>query len=193
MTLRSAYLVRHASNKSYRQGILQGQSGEGLDEEGRREAHVLGWAAKSWGRFDRLVSSDLPRAQETAEIVAAYVGVTVITDRNLREAGLGAWEGHVRADVLQDHPELEAHFNDPDYPYDFQPFGGERYDAVLSRHYYALQTHAAEGGEHLLVIGHARGLNTFARRFIPGKPRITRPCSWILSPMDIFLDLPATA
>jgi broad specificity phosphatase PhoE len=62
-----------------------------LSEAGRRQAQALGRRLGAV-RFDRVLSSPLFRAQETAAILAAG-GVTVETDPRLKEMDYGAWEG----------------------------------------------------------------------------------------------------
>ena len=46
-----------------------------------------------------IYSSDLKRARDTAEAIAAPLGLAVITTPELRETCLGAWEGLNRAEI----------------------------------------------------------------------------------------------
>jgi probable phosphoglycerate mutase len=62
----------------------------GLSDAGRAQARALAGRIGD-ERFDRIVSSPLRRAHETATIVAA--GRTVETDARLAEMDYGAWEG----------------------------------------------------------------------------------------------------
>lgn len=62
-----------------------------LSDAGRRQAETLG-RRLSGVRFDRVISSPLFRAQETAGILAP-AGVRVETDPRLKEMDYGAWEG----------------------------------------------------------------------------------------------------
>jgi broad specificity phosphatase PhoE len=61
-----------------------------LSEAGRRQAEALS-RRLSGVTFDRVLSSSLFRAQETAEILAR--GAHVETDPRLKEMDYGAWEG----------------------------------------------------------------------------------------------------
>src|SRR5581483_11189567 len=45
------------------------------------------------GGISAVYASDLSRARETAEIVAARLGLAVTTDAGLREKDWGTWEG----------------------------------------------------------------------------------------------------
>lgn len=73
----------------------------GLSEEGREQAAALA-ARISGERFDRILSSPLLRARETAEAVAA--GRPVELDARLVEMDYGRWEGltYERIDATDD-------------------------------------------------------------------------------------------
>jgi probable phosphoglycerate mutase len=63
-----------------------------LSEEGREQARALARRLAPV-RFERVVSSPLARASETARIVAQPHGVPVATDDRLKEMDYGDWEG----------------------------------------------------------------------------------------------------
>ena len=84
-------LVRHGETDWNRDGRWQGGSDTRLNELGREQAREL--AEQLDGSIDALYSSDLARARETAEIVAAKLGLEVQVDPRLRERSFGSWEG----------------------------------------------------------------------------------------------------
>ncbi len=84
-------LVRHGETDWNRDGRWQGGSDTRLNDLGREQARAL--AEQLDGEIDVLYSSDLARARETAEIVAARLGLEVRLDPRLRERGFGSWEG----------------------------------------------------------------------------------------------------
>ncbi len=61
-----------------------------INDEGRRQADALGRRLAAI-TFDRVISSPLFRARETAEIIAR--GASIEADPRLREMDYGAWEG----------------------------------------------------------------------------------------------------
>ena len=95
-------LVRHGETDWNRDGRWQGHSDTQLNEAGREQARRV--AAELDG-VDAVYASDLARAAETAEIIAAELGLPVRLDARLRERSFGAWEG-LTAD------EIEAGFRD---------------------------------------------------------------------------------
>jgi broad specificity phosphatase PhoE len=95
-------LARHGETDWNRDGRWQGHSDTQLNERGREQAHALADQLES---VDVVYSSDLARALETAEIVAAGLGCEVRPDRRLRERSFGAWEGLTSL-------EIEARFAD---------------------------------------------------------------------------------
>jgi broad specificity phosphatase PhoE len=82
--------VRHASTPWNEAGRYQGWGDPPLAESGRSEAEDLRRCLRG-ERFDRVVSSDLARAVETARI--ALPDAEIRTDARFRELGFGAWEG----------------------------------------------------------------------------------------------------
>ncbi|MFQ3544814.1 histidine phosphatase family protein [Halobacillus rhizosphaerae] len=85
--------IRHGSTSWNKEGRAQGSSDIPLDEEGRKEALLLAdrLSNESW---DYLISSDLVRARETAEIIASQSkGMEVQIDPRLREVSGGKIEG----------------------------------------------------------------------------------------------------
>ena len=101
-------LARHGETDDNREPLrFQGWRDTPLNDIGRRQASELAErvAAES---IASLWSSDLIRARETAEVIAARVGLEVRLDSRLREANRGAWEGRLFEDVARDEPDLYA-------------------------------------------------------------------------------------
>ena len=90
-------LVRHGETDWNRDGRWQGGSDTRLNDVGREQAETL--AEQLDGEIDVLYSSDLARARETAEIVAAKLGLEVRLDPRLRERGFGSWEGLTTTEI----------------------------------------------------------------------------------------------
>jgi broad specificity phosphatase PhoE len=96
-------LARHGETEWNRTGRYQGWADPPLNDTGRAQARTLAAHLRSTP-FDAVYSSDLRRARETAEIVAAPHGVPVIVEPGLREVNVGAWSGLTRAEVEQRFP-----------------------------------------------------------------------------------------
>jgi len=100
-------LIRHAQTRSNAQGTWHGNLDEGLSPLGEEEAHEA--AERLRGRTDLRVdvvlSSDLRRAVETAQIIAGAIGVTnVVHEPRLRERDMGEWSGRSPAEVEKRWP-----------------------------------------------------------------------------------------
>jgi probable phosphoglycerate mutase len=93
-------LIRHGSTEENRRRILQGGLGGRLSAAGRRE--IAGVAERIRGiRFDTVYSSDLPRARDSAELLASLLALPApVVDRRLRERGLGRLEGRPVRELL---------------------------------------------------------------------------------------------
>jgi broad specificity phosphatase PhoE len=97
-------LARHGETDWNREGRWQGWADPPLNETGRIQARLLAEQLRETP-FDAVYSSDLQRARETAEILAAPHGVPVVTDRDLREIDVGSWSGLTRAEIAERFPD----------------------------------------------------------------------------------------
>ena len=92
------YLTRHGETVDNANQIMQGQTQGQLNETGRRQAAQLR-EQLSGVPIDVIVSSDLNRAVETAEIVAEGRGLAVVTTPLLRERDWGSFTGRYIPDL----------------------------------------------------------------------------------------------
>lgn len=148
----AVWLIRHAESEWNARGRWQGQADPVLSERGRVQADALAQRLKSAG-FSALVSSDLLRARETAEIVARAVGLPLCCDARLRERDLGAWSGLTTAEIQERWPAefTRVQARDPD----LRPGGGESIRDVARRARGFFEDLAREGSSGRLgVVAH---------------------------------------
>lgn len=91
-TLTTFYIVRHGETDWNAKHLSQGQTDIPLNEKGEAQAKELAEELKS-EHFDLAFSSDLMRAQRTAEIIALEHALEVKTSELLRERKMGKFEG----------------------------------------------------------------------------------------------------
>ncbi|MHB1463281.1 MAG: histidine phosphatase family protein [Armatimonadota bacterium] len=86
------YLVRHGQTDWNVEKKTQGHTDIPLNDNGREQAKSLSMDISKL-KIDRIISSDLLRARETAEIVNEAFGVYLTFDKRLREINYGDLEG----------------------------------------------------------------------------------------------------
>ena len=88
------YLVRHAQTVWNSENRLQGHSDQPLSLFGRQQARRVGALFASC-HLNGIYTSHLTRSRQTAEAIAAGNGhgVAPVTEQELAEMHLGAWEG----------------------------------------------------------------------------------------------------
>lgn len=129
-------LTRHGlSEHNLNTKVYMGRSpASRLVEEGRRQASLLGAHLAREGaegeRVDAIVASSLPRTMETAERIAAPLGVAPIEPEDaFWELSKGDWEGRMpRHDLPEDAARALA-----EDPFGFRYPGGESYRDATAR------------------------------------------------------------
>lgn len=92
------YLFRHGETDWNVEERFQGHLDIPLNAKGRKQAREMVKVLRE-GAIEAILSSDLSRAVETAEIVAWELGVPVFQDAGLREANLGKAQGLTRSEI----------------------------------------------------------------------------------------------
>jgi broad specificity phosphatase PhoE len=172
-------LVRHGETDWNRDGRWQGHSDTQLNEAGREQARRT--AAELDG-VDVVYASDLARAHETAEIIAAALELNVRTDPRLRERSFGAWEGLTAPEIEERFAEQLARWRvgEGAGAEDAEPFDVFAHrvraflDEVLGRHPDETVLVVAHGGTIRVIHALASGLDYVRdHRSIPGVPNCT--------------------
>lgn len=157
-------ILRHGesvSNADPERTALPEAVGDRLTQIGRDQADVAGrWL--SGQSFDRLVSSPMGRARETAEIVAGHTGHSIEIDEGIHEL-------RESAEYLELSPEeqklrrwsvwMSRHGHDPDYA----PKGGESFNTVVGR-VTAFKRRLEEASADATILAVSHGI--FARFFL---------------------------
>jgi alpha-ribazole phosphatase len=146
-------LARHAATDWNAVGRYQGHQDIALGAVGRQQAARLATRLAA-EPIDRIIASDLSRAQETARAVAELRRLPVHRDPRLRELHFGAWEGLTYSELQHRHPAaLTAWQADPSR---IAPPGGETVIQLAERVYSFLSEVRAESKRDraILVVGH---------------------------------------
>ena len=165
-------IVRHGATLNNASGRYTGQSDVGLSSLGARQAEAVA-ARLASEQLYQIVSSDLLRARQTAERIAArHPDVPLSLDADLREISMGVWEGLTHAEVLARDPERFARWSDDAGA--VAPPGGETYAQLSERMARALDRWATEypsgttlwvthGGAIGVLLCHVLGLDLSRR------------------------------
>ncbi len=152
-------VARHGETDWNKAGIFQGHSDQPLNADGILQAEELA-ATLDPSDYDVILSSDLLRARQTADIIGAKWEREVIISPLFREQNLGEWEGKTKADVLS----LFPHYVQDFFSRIHNVPGGEDLASLAKRvaagRDELLRTYA---GKRVLLISHGRWINALAR------------------------------
>jgi probable phosphoglycerate mutase len=125
-------LLRHGETAHTVEKRFSGSGGldPELSAEGERQAAAVAARLAAAGGVDAVVASPMRRTRQTADAVAAALGLKVREVEGFRECAFGEWEGLTFAEVRERWPkELAAWLGDPTV----RPPGGESFDDVRRR------------------------------------------------------------
>ena len=117
---RRLFLVRHGQTRQHKEKIFLGQTDISLSEEGINQARQAGEKLKKYDVLtDRIYTSDLSRAYETAEVIGKILDdfhkatangfhesqIYYVKDKGLREMSLGEWDGRFISEIKAEYPD----------------------------------------------------------------------------------------
>lgn len=157
--------LRRGRSRADDEGVHEGRYDSPLTDVGRSQvrARVGEFLTRSF-RFDRIVSSPLQRAHETATIIGAALNVPIETDPDWMEIDNGPLAGMSREAAAEQYP--RPAFRNP-----YQPFcgTGESEWEIYIRAARAVEKMVRHGPGNYLVVAHGGVLNS-ALKTIVGTP-----------------------
>ncbi|MDT7834241.1 histidine phosphatase family protein [Aquabacterium sp. OR-4] len=154
--------IRHGETAWNVERRLQGQLDIPLNALGQRQAASLAEALRDEG-LQAVVASDLGRAWQTAQALAAPLGLPVAAEPGLRERAFGAMEGHTYEDIEARWPDWSARWKARDAGF-AAPEGGESLTGFYARCVAAVERVAlAHAGQAVALVCHGGVLDCLYR------------------------------
>lgn len=151
------YIIRHGETEWNTQGRMQGHMDSPLTEEGIRQAYARSQSLKDVDFVDAF-SSDLFRAQRTAEILAADHNLVVKTNQLLRERCFGSYEGETVQKYQEELRELlearESLTEEEQFKYKLKEDIESDEEVVTRMLTFLRETAVAYPGKNVLVVAH---------------------------------------
>ncbi|MYR89714.1 bifunctional RNase H/acid phosphatase [Streptomyces sp. SID685] len=164
-------LLRHGETPLTPQKRFSGSGGTdpALSAAGRDQAQRVADALARRGTVQTVLASPLTRTRETAEIVAARLGLDVVIEDGLRETDFGAWEGLTFGEVRDRYPDdLNAWLADPAA----RPTGGGESFAEVAARIAVTKDElvTAHAGRTVLLVTHVTPIKTLVRLALGAPP-----------------------
>ena len=162
------YFIRHGKTEWNLEMRFQGASGDSplletsIDELKRLGKHL------SNVQFDRIYSSDLPRACHSAEIIQSenQHQIGIVSTPELREWSLGHLEGKEIARAKAAYPQQMWAFRHDLSQFDHQLFGAESVDQTTQRTISFVKSLKGKDFQNILIVGHGANLTASIRRLL---------------------------
>jgi len=166
MTLKMVVFVRPGETDWNRDERWQGWVAVPLNERGREQAQRLASFVRTLG-ISALYTSDLRRAEDTAQIIGTALGLQPKPDKRLRERNIGGWQGLTQAEVVSWYE--KQYLSLRENPEEYVIPGGESRRQVAERvraFFKDLQTQDA--GEVICIVSHTLAIHTIMSDLVEG-------------------------
>jgi len=165
-------LLRHGDTRLTPQRRFSGvgSADPGLSAIGRDQARQAAGSAVLQGRpFEEILTSPMARCQETAQIIAASLGVSVRIDPSLLEMDFGLWEELTFDEVQQLYPEDLQRWKESAWA---SPTGSsDTFVAVLDRMRTAAQVFATRyAGASVVAVTHVTPIKALVADALQAPP-----------------------
>lgn len=156
--MKKIYLIRHGESQWNVIRKIQGQKDISLTDKGVEQAKLIGDRLTK-EKIDKIYSSDLERAYNTAKIIGNKIGINPIPKEDFREINFGVWEG-------LSNDKMMAEYYDEVYLWRKEPEklkieGGETLQEVQIRAMKCLEKIVdTSNDESILIVSHGVTLKT---------------------------------
>lgn len=155
MLSRSFYFIRHGQTDWNAASRVQGSTDIPLNSTGCAQA-IHAARAVSKQPIDLIVSSDLCRAVETANLINLGLGYDVLIEPRIREKNFGSLEGKTLAEIDALEQIIDQDTSRPMQSNGKrQPEGAEFYDDFVTRVLAGVEAHLVKNpGKNILFVSH---------------------------------------
>ncbi|KAH0971399.1 hypothetical protein GBA52_023555 [Prunus armeniaca] len=182
-------VLRHGETAWNADGRIQGHLDVELNDAGRQQAAVVGDRLSKEPKISVVYSSDLARAYETAQIIAARCGgIKVVTDVDLRERHLGDLQGLVFRDTAKLNPKVHQAFVSRDSCQEI-PGGGESRDQLHQRCTSSVQRIGNKHkGERVVLVSHGGFIRTLYKQASPDGRSVAKVLNTSVNIIHVYDD-----
>lgn len=174
-------LIRHGQTEWNLQGRFQGAQDSPLTARGIKQAQATRARVAALGA-SAVYTSDLLRAQRTAEILTHELSVPLYVDPRLRERSFGLFEGKTTDEMRAQHPHEFAQMKGSDPAYAVP--GGESKTEVLARLCpFLAELTERHAGEHVVLVSHGATLSVLFKHVLQLPPQTH--CNWELHNLGV--------
>ena len=181
-------LIRHGQSVGNAADRIQGLSDEPLTDLGRQQARALAYRLQAQQALSALYTSPLLRAQQTAEIIAAEMGLEVRVVDDLREYDCGAVTGMTWQDVQAHYPEIARRWAEDSWRV---PIPGEEGPEAFQRRVVVAMdgiVAAHDGAETVAVVAHGGTLSAYLAGLLEFDFRKRQP--WVFANASLSMVMP---
>jgi broad specificity phosphatase PhoE len=148
------YFIRHGETESNVRGLLHGITDVPLNSKGMRQADLIADRLSALETLQRIVSSPLQRAYNTAQAIKRRSDLPLRVHHGLREMNFGAAEGIPFEEVASRYATQSELFLDPANLHARYP-GGESRGEFFQRVERTIDDIANQHiGEHIVIVAH---------------------------------------
>ena len=122
-------MIRHAESEANKNRIMASRKAFPLTKEGKAEADLIAVELKETVIIDRIITSPLVRARQTAESFAKVYNLPLEEDIRVAEQELGKFSG-MSYDEVKLHDDYET---ETGKRWNWVPLGGESYEMIALR------------------------------------------------------------
>jgi len=149
--MKKIYILRHGETQWNKEEIFRGRNDIPLNEVGLKQAELASYYFKDKG-IERIFSSPLLRAMQTAEAVSKTVGGDIEIVEEFIDINFGIWEGLTVKEVEKNFPEdFDIWVKSPQM---LNIKGAETLEAVRKRIASGFERILSEKSENLLIVTH---------------------------------------
>ncbi|SHI00851.1 histidine phosphatase family protein [Sporanaerobacter acetigenes] len=162
--MQKLYLVRHGESEWNNLKRIQGQKDTFLTFKGEKQAEKIANRLVS-EEIDIIYSSDLKRANETANIIGEKLNLQVTPSEAFREIKFGSWEGLSTEELTEKNS--EEHFIWLNQPHNFKMDGAETLYEVQKRAMNKIDSILKSNpNKNILVVSHGATIKTIILGYV---------------------------